>query len=223
MTADADIDPTAVRTGATHSYQAFSLPPGGPGLDGLYLETVSAALAESGVGGTVGFERATCPDGVRSLLAGDDASSLMVRRRCPSANSALQVQVPGARRRPGRTAAAAVAAAAPATTPARVRADPAALDDGGAASRAALRPTSAGAADGRGDQARCRGPDIRDLLPASRPTPPAWAFLQPQLDGGPPTRRLRAVCGLPTSGAHAAETLRPGVILPASSPRACLP
>ena len=70
VAADADIDPGAVRTDATQSYEAFALPPGGPGLDGLYLDTVRAALAESGVGGTVGVEPATCPDGVRGLLAG---------------------------------------------------------------------------------------------------------------------------------------------------------
>ena len=69
VAADADIDPERRPHRATQSYEAFALPPGGPGLDGLYLDAVSAALAESGVGGTVGVEPATCPDGVRGLLA----------------------------------------------------------------------------------------------------------------------------------------------------------
>lgn len=70
VAADADVDPAAIRAGATRDYPAFALPPGGPGLDGLYLDAVRAALSEAGVGGTVGVEPATCPDGVRGLLAG---------------------------------------------------------------------------------------------------------------------------------------------------------
>ncbi len=70
VAADADLDPEAVRAERTHGYPAFALAPGGPGLDGLYLKAVSAALAEAGVGGTVALEPATCPDGVRRLLDG---------------------------------------------------------------------------------------------------------------------------------------------------------
>jgi Xaa-Pro dipeptidase len=70
VAADADLDPEAVRAERTHSYAAFALAPGGPGLDGLYLKAVSAALAEAGVGGTVALEPATCPDAVRRLLDG---------------------------------------------------------------------------------------------------------------------------------------------------------
>ena len=70
VAADADLDPEAVRAERTHGYAAFALAPGGPGLDGLYLKAVSAALAEAGVGGTVALEPATCPDGVRRLLDG---------------------------------------------------------------------------------------------------------------------------------------------------------
>ena len=67
---DADLDPGAVRAECTHEYPAFALPPGGPGVDGLYLAAASAALGEAGVAGAVALEPATCPDGVRRLLGG---------------------------------------------------------------------------------------------------------------------------------------------------------
>jgi Xaa-Pro dipeptidase len=76
VAADADLDPGAVRAERTHDYPAFALPPGGPGLAGLYLEAASAALAEAGVGGTVALEPATCPDGVRRLLEGRGAATV---------------------------------------------------------------------------------------------------------------------------------------------------
>jgi len=71
VAADADLDPGAVRADATRTYPAFALPPGGPGLDGLYLAAVAAALAETGAGGTVAIEPAACPSLTRGELAYD--------------------------------------------------------------------------------------------------------------------------------------------------------
>lgn len=91
VAADADIDPGAVRADETRSYEAFALPPGGPGLNGLYLEAVRVALAESGVGGTVGVEPAMCPDGVRGLLAATTVDLTVALREARSVKTAEEV------------------------------------------------------------------------------------------------------------------------------------
>jgi len=111
--ADADLDPGAVRADATRTYPAFALPPGGPGLDGLYLGALAAALTETGAGGTVAIEPAACPDGVLRLLEGvttvDVAAGLRDARATKTAEEVERLRACAALTAVGQRAARAAA------------------------------------------------------------------------------------------------------------------
>lgn len=218
VAADADIDPTAVRTDATQSYEAFALPPGGPGLDGLYLDTVRAALAESGVGGTVGFEPATCPDGVRGLLAGTTVDLTAALRDARAVKTPAEVET--LRACAALTAVgqrAAHDAAAPGMTELELFAEIRRALDAEVGEPVALGADllsgvarTAGVMGGPGPRVLEDGdPVICDLVPRSRgywgDSCLSWTLGEPSAG----YTRLYAVARRALD--HAAETLRPGM------------
>ena len=218
VAADADIDPGVVRADAMQSYEAFALPPGSRGLDGLYLDAVRAALAESGVGGTVGFEPATCPDGVRGLLAGTTVDLTAALRDARAVKTPAEVET--LRACAALTAVgqrAAHDAAAPGMTELELFAEIRRALDAEVGEPVALGADllsgvarTAGVMGGPGPRVLEDGdPVICDLVPRSRgywgDSCLSWTLGEPSAG----YTRLYAVARRALD--HAAETLRPGM------------
>jgi Xaa-Pro aminopeptidase len=221
VAADADLDPGAVRADRTRDYPAFAPPPGGPGLDGLYLEAASAALAEAGVGGTVALEPATCPAGVRRLLDGlavatvDATGALRDARAVKTADEIDRLRACAGLTAVGQRAAR--EAAAPGMTELELYAEVRRALDGAAGAPVALSADllsgvarTASVMGGPGTRALERGdPVVCDLVPGLAGY---WGDSCLSWTLGPASAgyaRLYAVARRALD--HAARTLRPGI------------
>jgi Xaa-Pro aminopeptidase len=219
VAADADVDPGAVRTGAVRTYEAFALPPGGPGLDGLYVAAVRAVLAEAGVGGRIAIEPAACPEGVRRLLEGAEAVDATAALRDARATKTA-AEVERLRACAGLTAVgqrAARAAAAPGMTELELFAEIRRALDAEAGAPVPLGADvlsgverTAEVMGGPGPRALAAGdPVICDLVPGLRGY---WGDSCTSWTLGPAGAAYAELYAAARRGLdHAVETLRPGI------------
>jgi Xaa-Pro dipeptidase len=219
VAADADVDAEAVRADATRAYSAFALPPGGPGLEGLYLDAVAAALAGTGAGGTVAIEPAACPDGVRRLLAGaktvDVTAALRDARATKTAEEIERLRACAALTAVGQDAAR--AAAAPGMTELELYAEVRGALDAAAGGPVALSADllsgverTAAVMGGPGPRVLAVGdPVICDLVPGLAGY---WGDSCTSWTLGPSGPEYAGLYSAARRGLdHAVETLRPGI------------